>query len=176
MRQLVKATLICTGFVVLGVYALLENAPIFVAWGTIVIFGGLATLGLVAMAYQAITGKPWSAATANVERIALRDGRDYTVHVTEDEIVLSNRTSNETRHLPWSGLTSIYVVAIDGHPIGGISFMLHADKEIVEVPTDSGGGEYLLSEMQRRLAGFDNAALVEAMGMLHGFKCVWTKT
>jgi hypothetical protein len=179
MWQLTKALLICVGFVALGVYTLHEDAPVIVSWGTIIIFGGMTVLGLAAMLYHAVKGKPLfntEYADASPDQVALRDGREYKVEVTDEHVVLKNKKNGDVKQLLWSELTDVYVIAIDGMPVGRMSFILHRGKEITEIPTDTDGNEVFLAKMQEMLLGFDNVGFIEAMGMLHGFKHVWTKT
>jgi hypothetical protein len=38
---------------------------------------------------------------------------------------------------------------------------------------DAEGNRAFLQTMQEKLPGFDSAAVIEASGMLHGFKQVW---
>jgi hypothetical protein len=101
--------------------------------------------------------------------------RGYRVDVTDAEIVLTQKSSGESRRVPWSALTQVFVVAIDAFPIGSMSFMLHTDSSTVEIPSDSDGNGPCLAAMQEKLPGFDNEAMIEASGMLHGFNQLWAR-
>ncbi len=106
--------------------------------------------------------------------VVLRDGREYMVGFDDARIWISKRTGELVNELPWADLSSVYVLAIDRFPIGGISWMLHgAEKQIAEVPTDAEGAMELFKAMQARLQGFDHRAAIESASMLHGFRKLW---
>jgi hypothetical protein len=42
-------------------------------------------------------------------------------------------------------------------------------------PGEAEGGMKMLTELQRRLPGFDNRAVIEAMGLLEGGSLVWSR-
>lgn len=42
-------------------------------------------------------------------------------------------------------------------------------------PSEAKGGSEMLEEMQRRLPGFDNHSVIEAMGLMEGGRLVWSK-
>ena len=106
----------------------------------------------------------------------LKNGKNYLVEVSDNTITLVNKITKEKSIVEWEELTSIYIIAIDNYPIGSMSFVLHRGSKMTEIPTDAEGGTELLKSMQEKLAGFDNKAVVEAMGILHGFKEIWKKT
>ncbi len=107
--------------------------------------------------------------------LALRRGGDFSVVVTDSDITRIEMTG-EKKSLQWSEITSVFIVAIDELPVGTISWMIHAGETVLEIPTDSTGNKKLLNALQERLPDFDNRALIEAMGMLHGFKKIWQKS
>lgn len=41
-------------------------------------------------------------------------------------------------------------------------------------PSEARGGMEMLKELQRRLPGFDNTAVIEAMGLMEGGRLVWS--
>ena len=136
---------------------------------TIGIFGGGMVLAALAVLVRVIRGQPL------FPQVAFGDGRDYRVETTEEEVVRKNKITGEEKRLAWDDLTAVYIVAVDGFPIGDISYMLHRGDDVTEIPTDAEGNEALLARMQEKLPNFDNGAFIEAMTMLQGFKQVWVK-
>jgi hypothetical protein len=43
-------------------------------------------------------------------------------------------------------------------------------------PSEAAGGQEMLKAMQERLPGFDNSAVIEAMGLMEGGRLVWSKS
>ncbi len=107
--------------------------------------------------------------------IALKDGREYKIELDSESVFLLHKHSGERKSVKWEELTAVYILAIDCFPIGSISFMLHKENHVLEIPTDAEGNEALLEKMQDSLPGFDNQELIESIGMLHGFKKLWCK-
>jgi hypothetical protein len=166
------AFVISAGFFALGIYAVYIGDTV-VGWTTIAIFGGLGVVGLLAkIALHIRGGRPLIPGRPGV---VLRDGRDYQVAVTDEKIILTNKSTGEAKQLDWADLTEVHIVAIDAFPIGGISFILYRGMDVTEIPTNADGYKALLHAMQVRLAGFDNMALLEAMDMFDGHKTLWTK-
>lgn len=107
--------------------------------------------------------------------VALKDGREYKIELDSESVFLLHRKSGEYATVKWEELTEVYILAIDNFPIGRMSFMLHKENDVLEIPTDAEGNEALLKEMQNSLSGFNNQALIDSIGMLHGFKKLWCK-
>jgi hypothetical protein len=113
---------------------------------------------------------------AEQQRIVLKDGRDYRVAVTDVDVALTHLPTGDVRRLSWSDVTYISAIAIDRYPVGGISFMLHSAGEVLEIPWDARDNEQLLPKLQEKFPGFDDKAVIEAAGMLHGHKELWQRT
>ena len=175
VRELLKAFAASLVFLAVGVFAMWAGAPRLIAWMSLALGGA----GLVAVVVR-LRRPPLVAGASSIddagsgERVVLRDGRDYRVDVSNGEIVLTQKSSGEIRRVPWSAVTDVFIIAIDSFPVGSMSFVVHYGNEMVEIPTDSEGNAAFLTAMQDRLPGFDNEALIEASGMLHGFKQLWT--
>jgi hypothetical protein len=107
--------------------------------------------------------------------VVLKDGREYKIELDSELVFLLHRESGEYESVKWEELTAVYILAIDRFPIGSMSFMLHKENNVLEIPTDAEGNEALLRKMQDSLPGFDNQELIETIGMLHGFKKLWCK-
>jgi uncharacterized protein with von Willebrand factor type A (vWA) domain len=106
--------------------------------------------------------------------LVLRSGENCSVVVTDADITHYEAT-NEKESVQWPEITSVFIVAIDELYVGKISWMIHTDEKVLEIPTNCTGNKELLNALQERLPNFDNRALIEAMGMLHGFKKIWQK-
>lgn len=178
MNQNIKTLLISIGFVALGIYALKLNAPWYVSWSTIIFFGFGTVILIVAIIYQKVTGNAlviFKSKKDDADRVVLRDGQDYKVEAGDENIILINKKTGETKELLWPELTHVYIIAIDAFPVGDISYVLHRSNDTTEIPTDVEGNDVLLKKMQEKLDGFDNEALIAAMSMLHGYKKLWPK-
>jgi hypothetical protein len=131
-----------------------------------------------AIIYQKVTGKTlviFKYKNDDAERIVLRDGRDYKVEAGDENIVLINKKTGEKKELLWPEITEVYIIAIDAFSVGDISYILHRSNDVTEIPTDAEGNDILLKKMQEKLTGFDNETFIAAMGMLHGYKKLWSK-
>jgi hypothetical protein len=169
-RELRNAFVASLSFLAVGAFGFWAGAPPLVTWTSLALGG----MGLVVLIVR--LRRPPTDGAGTGERVVLRDGRDYRVDVSDGEIVLTQKSTGEVRRVEWSAITEVFIVAIDAFPIGSISFVVHHGKEMVEIPTDSEGNAAFLAAMQERLPGFDNEALIEASGMLHGFKRLWART
>jgi hypothetical protein len=180
IKRNLKGLLFSALFVAAGLVARLERAPTAV-WVAMLAFGASCVLLLgAAVLYQAFTGRPLRLGPApglsgDAKRVVLKDGRDYRVEVDDERVLLTHRRSGAVKAARWSGLTAVHLVAIDGYPVGGISWMLHGADGFLEIPSDAAGNAQFLAKMQQKLPDLDNRAIIEAMGMLHGFKEVWNK-
>ena len=156
----------------LGLFTRWADGPPIIVW-TLIVLGALGTLAwIVEMVRPGWLAKR----SGSQDQIVLKDGRDYRVDVTDVDVALTHLRTGEIRRMPWSEVTSIWVIAIDGYPVGGISFMLHRGDEVMEIPWDAKEHDQLLSNLQERFPGFDNRAVIEAAGMMHGYKQLWQRT
>lgn len=107
-------------------------------------------------------------------RVVLRDGRDYRVDVTDATFAVTHKTSSDVCTMAWSEVTRVTIFTIDNFPIAHVSFMLHGSAgDAIEVPWDADGNGAFLNAMQKKLTGFDNDAVSQALSMLHGVTQVW---
>jgi hypothetical protein len=164
------------GFLAVGAVALRMDGPALIVWSALALGGAGLLAVIVRLRRPPASGEQSATPSSGGATVALRDGRDYRVDVTEDEIVLTQNSTGERRRVPWSALTQVFVIAIDAFPIGGMSFMLHTDSSTLEIPSDSEGNGPFVAAMQEKLPGFDNEAMIEASAMLHGFKRLWTRS
>ena len=175
MWELLTAYLVSLGFLALAAFSLWLDWPAVVFWLSLALgVAGLAALVLRLRRRSRGYDESTTAFSAD-EPVALRDGRDYRVDVTDAEIVLTQKSTGEVRRVPWNELTQVFVVAIDRFPVGSMSFVVHRGSNIVEIPSDSEGNGAFLAAMQEKLPGFDNEAMIEASAMLHGFKQLWNR-
>jgi hypothetical protein len=90
------------------------------------------------------------------------------VRVTHDDKAIVLRQPNgAAEQILWSDLGSVSVITTDGGPFEADLFWVLAHRDGRRgpvVPMDAQGEHELLKAMQRRLPGFDNMAVVEAMG------------
>jgi len=90
------------------------------------------------------------------------------VRVTHDDKAIVLRQPNgAAEQILWSDLGSVSVMTSDGGPFEADLFWVLAHRDGRRgpvVPMDAQGEHELLKAMQRRLPGFDNMAVVEAMG------------
>lgn len=170
-----KAILSAIALVVLGVVLLkYTDAPKWIGWISIAFFGLGGAFFISVKAYEAITGKQLRSIAE--EQIRLRDGEDYEVHVSDQGVNLIHVESRETQNADWSDLTEVYAIAIDSFPVGNISWILHKGEDMIEIPWDAKKSNALLENMQSRLPGFDNEAIIEMSSTIHGYKKIWSKS
>lgn len=90
------------------------------------------------------------------------------VLVTHNDKTITVRQPNgATEQIAWSDLGSVSVLTTEAGPYADDLFwvLTHRDgRRGPVVPMDAQGEHELLKSMQRRLPGFDNMAVVEAMG------------
>jgi hypothetical protein len=87
--------------------------------------------------------------------------------VHDDKTIVVRQPDGTTEQLAWSDLGSVSVLTTDAGPDEDDLYwvLTHRDgRRGPVVPMDAVGEHELLKAMQRRLAGFDNMAVVEAMG------------
>ena len=90
---------------------------------------------------------------------------DVVVSFT-DTTITAKYSNGETRSVGWGDLSAVGVTTTDEGPMAEDVFWgLHAGGEVrVVYPSAAGGVQDLLTAMQHRLRGFDNEALINAMG------------
>ena len=167
--ELLKGFLIALTFIAVGLFLRWAGAPTLVAWLPI----GSGALGIAVITYRVI--RPMQA-PGHAGQVTLRDGREYRVEATDTGFTRTDKATGDVRAMDWSDVGFVSIVAIDNFPVGGISFMIHPRAgSTIEVPWDAEGGSAFMNMMQDKLPGFDNMAVVQASGMLHGFRQVWPR-
>jgi hypothetical protein len=101
------------------------------------------------------------------------------VNWTDDEIV-ATYPSGEKQAVRWESLTRVAIRTTSEGPFSPDVFWdLHAgrdDRPAVVYPGGATGETELLEELQKRLPGFDNDALITAMSCTsHGYFIVWQR-
>jgi hypothetical protein len=98
----------------------------------------------------------------------------YEVEFDESEVrVIYKGKPHES--IAWLDLSAVGV-KIDDSFLPAPWWMLFTSPESgCMYPSEAKGGAKMLGEMQRRLPGFDNRAVIEAMGLMEGGKLVWSK-
>lgn len=136
-------------------------------------WSGLVFFGLAAIAYS-------RALLIECRLIRPRPGEAgrpfHTVTVT-DEAILCNDARGGSETVSWDDLEQVILRAEDAYPVGNVYWLLiGAAGTGCVVPTDAEGAGALLEEMQKRLPGFDNEAVVAGMGMLDGSQVAWRRS
>ena len=169
-KEAVRGLLASLAFVATGLVLLWTDAPRPMAWIALA-FGVLGLFGAVHRYFRPL---PRAAAFGPGGGVALRDGRDYRVDVADDGFAMTHRTSNQVQRMAWADVTFVAILAIDGWPVGGISYVVHHGPDMsIEVPWDAEGNREFLATMQEKLPGFDNSAVIQESGMVEGFRQVW---
>lgn len=79
------------------------------------------------------------------------------------------------KKIAWADIDAVGV-KIDDSFLPAPWWILFADAETqCFYPSEAKGGMDMLTELQRRLPGFDNRAVIEAMGLMEGGRLVWSK-
>jgi hypothetical protein len=90
------------------------------------------------------------------------------VQVSHDEkTIVVRQPDGKMESILWSDIGSVSILTTDDGPFAEDLYWIleHRDgRRGPVVPMDAAGEHELLKAMQRRLAGFDNMAVVEAMG------------
>ena len=90
------------------------------------------------------------------------------VHVAQDEkTIVVRQPDGKLETILWSDIGGVSIVTTDAGPYAEDLYWVleHRDgRRGPVVPMNAAGEHDLLKAMQRRLAGFDNMAVVEAMG------------
>lgn len=169
----IKVILLSSLFV-FGGFVLLSypDAPEWIGWFVISFFGIGGCLFAFITIYQKYRSRQ---VHEHSQRVVLKDGNDYEVQVSDHRIRLIHTISKKTKIMSWSDLIEIYAIAIDAFPVGRISWVFHSDSDAMEIPWDTKNGDALLNQMQTKLPGFNNEAVIEISSTLHGYQKVWGK-
>lgn len=98
----------------------------------------------------------------------------YEVEFDETEVkVIYKGKPHES--IAWSDLKAVGVRIDDSFLPAPWWTLFVGPKAGCMYPSEAKGGAEMLGEMQRRLPGFDNLAVVEAMGLMEGGKLVWSR-
>lgn len=93
--------------------------------------------------------------------------RDAPVRVSHDESrIVLEEAGLAGEPIPWASLSRVYIHTTDAGPFANDLFWVleRSDGRKHCVPMGSEGETELLTTMQHRLHGFDNMAVVDAMG------------
>lgn len=101
--------------------------------------------------------------------------RPHRVCLTEEGIV-SHHPNGTVERVAWNRLEAVALRAEDAYPVGDVYwFLIGADDTGCVFPIGAEGCDAVLEAFQSRLPGFDNEALIEAMGLLEGGRVVWRR-
>jgi len=146
------------------------------AWGSLLWMSACLILAALFLIGGPESGSPWTAAffmacaavfAFSIWRAWHPRPEEADVIVSFDDTTITARYSNgEERAVRWNDLSKVGIRTTDEGPVAEDVFWgLHAGSEVrVVYPSAASGAQELLAAMQRRLAGFDNEALINAMG------------
>jgi hypothetical protein len=99
----------------------------------------------------------------------------FFVQVT-DEAIISSSENRPTERVLWRDLTEVAIVNEDAWPIGFQYWLLVGRGGAgAVVHGEADGAAAMLEAMQARLPGFDNGAVIAAMGSVDGAFRVWRR-
>jgi hypothetical protein len=99
----------------------------------------------------------------------------FFVQVT-DEAIISSGENRPTEQVLWRDLTEVAIVNEDAWPIGFQYWLLvGAGDTGAVIHGEAEGAAAMLDAMQARLPGFDNRAVLAAMGSVDGAFRVWRR-
>ena len=165
---LISALFVGCGFLLLSY----PDAPKWIGWLNILFFGIGGCLFIIIKIYQKLFPNQ---AQEHSRQASLRDGKDYEVKISDQDIKLIHTVSQETKSMNWYDITEIYAIAIDAFPVGNISWVFHKGSDVMEIPWETKNGDTLLKAMQSKLPGFRNEAVIEMSSTLHSYKKIWGK-
>lgn len=94
----------------------------------------------------------------------------------DDETIVSSGEGRDDETVAWADLTEVAILNEDAFPVGSQYWLLAGkDGKGAAVASEADGMQALLAAMQERLPGFDNEAVIRAMGSLDGAFQVWKK-
>lgn len=168
MRRIKSAFMVAVSLVLAGVGVVaIGKGNAWVGWSLLVFFGlaAVAYARMLLIECNVIRPRPGEA------------GRPFHTVTITDEAILCTDPRGGAESVSWDGLEQVILRAEDAYPVGDIAWVLiGADGTACVVPTDAEGSDALLEEMQRRLPGFDNKAVIAAMGMLDGTQVAWRRS
>ena len=137
----------------------------FIAWTVLILFA------LCAVAY----GRQLGIDFGLIMPMRGEAGRPtHAVTVTEQGVSCWSRRGG-AESISWVALRQVVLQAVDGMPVGDVHWLLIGDDGTgCVVPIDADGADELLRSLQL-LPGFDNEAVVVAMGVLEGAELVWQR-
>jgi hypothetical protein len=98
----------------------------------------------------------------------------FAVRFDDVEVVVT-REGAPFERVRWDDLVTVGV-NIDDSPLPQPWWMLFGRlSKSAHYPSDAQGASEMLPELQRRLAGFDNAGVIRAMGMMSGGVVLWER-
>jgi hypothetical protein len=117
----------------------------------------------------------WGNAITRRAGITGRAKPGFFVQIT-DEAIISSGENRPTEQVLWHDLTEVAIVNEDVWPIGFQYWLLvGAGGTGAVVHGEADGAAAMLEAMQARLPGFDNGAVIAAMGSLDGAFRVWRR-
>jgi hypothetical protein len=115
----------------------------------------------------------WSSAMAPHMPVSKPAEPRCSVQVTE-EAIISSGENRPTEQVFWRDLTEVAIINEDAFPIGFQYWLLVGTGGTgAVVPSEAEGAGAMLEAMQARLPGFDNEAVIAAMGSIDGAFRVW---
>lgn len=128
----------------------------------------LLPLAVIALLVAALTGSEGTA-----RRASSSGSRKSPFLVTfDDATVTVTCPGRKTETVAWSDLVMVGIRIEDGF-LPEPWWVLGGSKSGCLFPTDAEGGREFLVELQRRLPGFDNRALIEVMGSVDRGRVLW---
>jgi hypothetical protein len=99
----------------------------------------------------------------------------YMVRIDDTEVVVTH-DGKFVERVAWADLITVGV-RIDDDPVLPEPWWLlfGGEKAGVHYPGSARGAREMLGELQRRLPGFDNAGVIQAMGLMSGGVVVWER-
>jgi hypothetical protein len=117
----------------------------------------------------------WSGALTWRARSRTKEPPRFAVSF-DDHGIVSSAEDRADEAVAWSDLTEIMILNEDAFPVGSQYWLLAGSGgKGAAIPSEADGMQNLLAAMQQRLPGFDNAAVIQAMGSLDGAFRVWKK-
>ncbi|MEM7776356.1 MAG: hypothetical protein AAF732_12175 [Pseudomonadota bacterium] len=122
---------------------------------------GLLVLGvLIALAVIALLVVAWIVSHTGGQTVAVS---------FDDEVITCPGSNGKIQQMRWDDLGRVLVETTDGGPaVCDVFWVLlpndYPDRAGVVIPSDTTGMSDLLDALQSRLSGFDNEAVIKAMG------------
>jgi hypothetical protein len=117
----------------------------------------------------------WSGTLAWRARSRIKEPPRFTV-AFDDQAIVSSGEDRDDETIAWAELTEVVILNEDAFPVGSQYWLLAGrDGKGAAISSEAEGMQALLAAMQERLPGFDNEAVIQAMGSLDGAFRVWKK-